>query len=77
MKRVDKYLENMDTIRDSIDVKVDESLKKIDVDKLLTINHNEKKIYLKMFMMQFIVKNNSIFKEAQKEGRAFANAIKS
>ena len=61
----------MDELRDDVDLKVDEMLKKIDV-KLL-ISYPDKA--LKLIALTFIKNNFKLFKDAQREGEKLAKSL--
>lgn len=76
MKRVDTYLTAMDSIRDNIDTIVNEKLKRLDIDKLIVYDKKKRMQYIKALCLSVLQTENNIFKQAQREGRKFANGIK-
>lgn len=70
-KRILTYLDNMDKLRDETDLLIDEMLKKLDINKILTDNQ-----YLKIKTLQFIKNNNNLFKSARVEGNKLAKSLK-
>ena len=66
------YLDKMDELRDESDVQVDGTLKNLDVNKLIA---NPKEI-LRFTILQFIKKNNWMFKQARQQGIKLTKSLK-
>ena len=71
-KRILTYLDKMDELRDETDLKVDETLARLDVNKLMT----DPKETLRFAILQFLKKNNWMFKQARREGIKLADSLK-
>jgi len=70
--RILKYLDEMDQLRDETDQEVDKMLKRINVKSLL-IDPNRA---MKVFVLEFLKKNNGLFKRARVEGKKLASSLK-
>jgi hypothetical protein len=69
--RILKYLDEMDQLRDETDQEVDKMLKRINVKSLL-IDPNRA---MKVFVLEFVKKNNKLFKRARVEGKKLAKSL--
>lgn len=70
--RIRTYLDKMDKLRDEIDIKTDEMLKKINI-KTLMVNPEKN---FKLIVLKFLKDNNSLFKQAKIEGEKLAERLK-
>jgi len=62
----------MDLLREQANEKVDATFKKINIDVLL----DDPKKILSLFTVNFIKKNNKLFKNARIEGKKLAESLK-
>ena len=70
--RILTYLDKMDLLREQANEKVDATFKKINIDVLL----DDPKKILSLFTVNFIKKNNKLFKNARIEGKKLAESLK-
>jgi len=69
--RILKYLDSMDLLREQTDLKVDEILKKVNVELLL----NDPEKALKLIVLTLIKDNSILFKQARDEGKKLATSL--
>lgn len=69
---IKSYLNEMDKIRDSVDIGVDEMLKSVDVKVLMSSPANA----LRIIILTFIKRNSKLFNVARSEGEKLGKSLK-
>ena len=69
--RIEKFLDQMDTIRDDINISVDETLKRVKVRTLLS----DPEKMLKVLIADYLSNNIELLKRASKEGKKLAKSL--
>ena len=70
-QRIEKFLDQMDTIREDVNTSVDEQLKRVNIKTML---HDPEKM-LKVLIADYLSNNIELLKRASKEGKKLAKSL--